>query len=62
MSKLFLRGVVSEGGNAFVAKSEPDAEYIAWMKAELDKSLARRNDPDRKVYAAEEIKARYGLL
>ena len=44
----------------FIVDEKPSDEYIAWMKAELQKSLICRQDPDRKVYTEEEIKTKYG--
>ena len=42
-------------------EEKPGDEYIAWMKAELQKSLVNRQDPDRTVYSEDEIKAKYGV-
>ena len=45
----------------FTDEEMPSDDYVTWIKAELQESLIRRQDPDRKVYSEEEIKAKYGV-
>ena len=45
----------------FTIEEKPGDEYIAWMKAELQKSLINRLNPDRKVYTEDEMKTKYGV-
>ena len=42
-------------------EKKPSDEYVAWMKAELQKSLINRQNSDRKVYSEDEIKEKYGV-
>jgi addiction module RelB/DinJ family antitoxin len=59
---LLLRALVREGNITFAVEEKPSDEYVAWMKAELQKSLISRQDPNRKVYSEEEMKAKYRVL
>ena len=59
---LLLRALVREGNITFAVEEKPSAEYVAWMKSELQKSLISRQNPDRKVYSEDEIKTKYGVL
>jgi antitoxin component of RelBE/YafQ-DinJ toxin-antitoxin module len=46
---LLLRALVREGNITFAVEERPSDEYVAWMKAELQKSLINRQDPNRRV-------------
>jgi addiction module RelB/DinJ family antitoxin len=52
---VFLRKLVQERGFPFAVTLEPDEEYKAYMRAELAKSMERRNDPNRKLYSHDEV-------
>ena len=58
---VLLRAFVREKGFPFAVTVGPSAEYISWMKAELDKSWEERNDPNTKWYSLDEFKARHSL-
>ncbi len=58
---VLLRALVREKGFPFAVTLESTAAYRSWMKSELAKSWARRNDPSTQRYTSEEVWKQLGI-